>query len=202
MARQPSFATPKVEEWRSIDLADLRRWQLLDPGAAKIDRIPAVTWGTPEGIDKLGVVAKSNGVLFLKRDGQSQLGNLFVPFLFAAARFGGRRAWFRCPGCGQGCRVLYGVAALRCRKCRGLKYQSQYESPAFRLIGRARKIRRRLGKAGRSGDPLPPKPRHMRWRTNHRLTRLVSALEENAGLMAISTYVDQLHRKVRIGVGK
>jgi hypothetical protein len=35
-----------------------------------------------------------------------------------------------------------------------LKYQSQYEGPAFRLLDRVYKIRRRLGKPGASGDPL------------------------------------------------
>jgi hypothetical protein len=53
---------------------------------AKTGRIPAVTWHTREGIDKLGVIAKPNDVLFLKRDRQGQLGSLFVPFLFTAAR--------------------------------------------------------------------------------------------------------------------
>jgi hypothetical protein len=141
MARPCSYATSKVEEWRSIDLADLRRWRMLDPTMiAKTGRIPAITWNTPHGIDKLGVIAKPGGVLFVRRDDQGQLGNLFVPYVSSPARFGGWRKWFRCPGCGQGCRVLYGVNSLRCRKCRGLKYQSQYERPAFRLLDRARKI--------------------------------------------------------------
>jgi hypothetical protein len=143
----------------------------------------------------LGVIAKPNGVLLLKRDAQGQLGSLFVPFLFTAARFGGRRAWFRCPGCGEGCRVLYGVEALRCRKCRGLKYQSQYETRAIRQLDRARKIRQRLGRTGRASDPLPPKPRHMRWRTYCRLARLVWDLE-NAAFAAMSGYAADLRRRV------
>jgi hypothetical protein len=72
---------------------------------------------------------------------------------------------------------LYGVNSLRCRKCRRLTYQSQYKAPAFRLLDRAYKIRKRLGNPGPSSDPLPPKPRHMRWRTYRRLERLVSRLK-------------------------
>jgi hypothetical protein len=106
--------------------------------------------------------------------------------------------WFRCPGCGQGCRVLYGVNSLRCRKCRRLKYQSQYEMPAFRLLERARKIRRRLGAPGEWGStgPLPPKPRYMRWRRYRRLEQLVWRLEA-AGWAAMSVHVGGMRRRMR-----
>ena len=110
--------------------------------------------------------------------------------------FGGQRAWFKCPGCGQGCRILYGVNSLRCRKCRQLKYQSQFQIPAFRLLDRAYKIRRRLGKPGASGDPLPPKPPRMRWRTYHRLEWLVSRLE-SAGWAALAGDIGALGRRIR-----
>ena len=183
-----------VEEWRSIDLADLRRWRMLDP--SRVGRngvIPAVTWKTETGTDQLGVIAEPNGVLFLRRDDQGQLGKLFVPFVFRPTRFGGRRAWFRCPACGAGCRVLYGTNTLRCRKCRALKYESQYEMRPFRLLNRAYKIRRRLGMPGSSGDPLPPKPRYMRWHTYRRLELLVLRLE-TAGWAAMSAHVNGIRR--------
>jgi hypothetical protein len=58
MARPCGYTTAKVEEWRSIDLADLRRWRMLDPTTiARTGKIPAITWETPNGIDKLGVIA-------------------------------------------------------------------------------------------------------------------------------------------------
>src|SRR5262249_45943468 len=139
----------------------------LDEGSAGWDpKIPAITWETPNGADKLGVIAatkigKPRGVLFVKRDDQGQLGSLFGQFSFSPTRFGGWRAWFRCPGCRQACRVLYGTNSLRCRKCRGLKYESQYQSSTFRWLDRARKIRRRLGDREPFDGPLPPKPRYM-----------------------------------------
>jgi hypothetical protein len=196
MARHCSFATSKVEEWRSIDLADLRRWRMLPLGKIlETGIIPAIVWATSQGRDELGVVAGATGVLFLKRiDGRRH--GLFVPFVFTPTQFGGWRTWFQCPGCRRGCRVLYGFNCLRCRKCRGLKYQSQYARPAFRLLDRAYKIRRRLGKAGSSGEPLPPKPRYMRWRTYLRLERLVDRLER-AGWAAMAGDVDALRRRIR-----
>jgi hypothetical protein len=202
MARPCRYATSKVEEWRSVDLADLRRWRMLDPARmTSTGKIPAVTWNTPDGSDKLGVIAQPRGVLFVRRDDQGQLGKLFVPFTYTPTKFGGWRAWFRCPGCGRGCRVLYGVNSLRCRKCPGLKYQSQYETPAFRLLARARKIRRRLAKPGEtvdpmpSGDPMPPKPRYMRWRRYRRLEQLVWRLEA-AGWTAMSVHVGGMRRRL------
>ena len=199
MARPCRYAISKVEECRSIDLADLRRWHMLDPARlASTGKIPAVTWNTPNGLDELGVVAQPRGVLFVRRDEQGHLGKLFVPFTFTPTKFGGWRAWFWCPGCGQGCRVLYGVNSLRCRKCRRLKYQSQYEMPAFRLLERARKIRRRLGAPGEWGStgPLPPKPRYMRWRRYRRLEQLVWRLEA-AGWAAMSVHVAGMRRRMR-----
>ena len=157
---------------------DLRRWRMLDPTRiGKSGLIPAITWKAPEGFDQLGVIARHDGVVFVRRNDYGQLGKLFVGFTFTATRFAGRRPWFSCPSCGQACRILYGTQSLRCRKCRNLKYQSQYEAPAFRLLDRASKIRRRLGPAGASGEPLPPKPRRMCWRTYRRLERLVQRLE-------------------------
>jgi len=202
MARHRSYSTPKVEGWRSVDLADLRRWRMLDSTTiARTGKIPAITWETPKGVDKLGVIAatkigKPRGVLFVKRDDQGQLGSLFVQFSFSPTRFGGWRAWFRCPGCRQTCRILYGTNSLRCRKCRRLKYQSQYESSAFRGLDKARKIRRRLGGREPFDGPLPPKPCYMRWRTYRRLERLLSRLEA-AGWEEMSVQVDAMRRRTR-----
>jgi hypothetical protein len=115
--------------------------------------------------------------LFVRTDEQPGFVGKFIPFGFTPTQFGGRRSWFACPGCGKGCRVLYGVYSLRGRQCRGLKYQSQYEMPAFRLLSRAQKIRRKLGQAAPLTGPLASKHR--------RLEHQVCALEE-AGWRALS----------------
>jgi hypothetical protein len=110
-----SYGTPKVEEWRSVDLAELRRLRMLDPTrTAKTGTIPALTWKTPKRVDQLGVIARPRGVLFLRRDDHGQLRKLYLPFVYTATRFGGHRTWFQWPACFQRCRVLYGINSLRC----------------------------------------------------------------------------------------
>jgi len=191
MVRPCRYATPKVEEWRAIDLAELRRLGDARPHEGSEGwKDPGDHMEYARRVDKLGVVAKSDGLLFVRRDDQGQLGQLFVPFVFSPTKFGGQRTWFRCPGCGTGCRVLYGTNSLRCGRCRGLKYQSQYQAAAFRHLDRAHKIRRRLGKPSASGDPLPPKPHRMRWRTYRRLECLVLRLE-TARWAAMSAHVNR-----------
>jgi hypothetical protein len=42
---------------------------------------------------------------------------------------GGRRPWFRCPGCEKPTAILYLATSLfRCRQCSGLAYESQYRN--------------------------------------------------------------------------
>src|SRR5262249_60874583 len=115
--------------------------------ARALAMIPLVPWKTPEALDKLGGHPEPRGVTFIRRR-QGQLQKMYIAIAYTATKFSGRRAWFRCPGCGSRCRVLYGTDSLRCRKCRGLKYQSQYETSAIRMLERAqdpaspRKVRR------------------------------------------------------------
>ena len=53
-------AAGKVEHWRAIDLADLRRMGLLKPIAG--GRIRAITWKNDHaGFDKLGIIPSGRG---------------------------------------------------------------------------------------------------------------------------------------------
>jgi hypothetical protein len=81
-----------------------------------------------------------------------------IPYIETRMNFGGTRRWLQCLNCGQACRVLYGRAPFRCRKCHGLHYESQYE-PAFgRAASRVHKIRERLGHYGALVVILSPLP--------------------------------------------
>jgi len=83
---------------------------------------------------------------------------------------GGRRPWFRCGLCGGRAAILYAPdAQFACRRCHGLAYESQQESPFFRNISRARKIRMRLGGGEDLCQPFPKKPRGMHRATYERL---------------------------------
>lgn len=88
--------------------------------------------------------------------------------------YGGERVWFQCPaqGCGRRVAKLYGGKVFACRKCHRPAYPSQKEGAAARAVRRADKIRERLDWPGSvlEGGGWP-KPKHMHWRTYHRLSR-------------------------------
>jgi hypothetical protein len=113
-------AASKCEQWRSIDLADLRRVWLLKPIVG--GRIRAIRWkNAGDGLHELGITPAANGIRFVKHDDQDKLVGVFVAYTHTSTMFGGYRKWFACPGCRRPARILYGVNSLRCRQCRGLK---------------------------------------------------------------------------------
>jgi hypothetical protein len=93
----------------------------------------------------------------------------FIPFVEMTTNFGGRRQWFQCLSCRRNCRILYGRAYFRCRRCQGLRYETQYEPPFARAATRALKIRERLGSKGGIDEAFPAKPKAMHWKTYNRL---------------------------------
>jgi hypothetical protein len=85
----------------------------------------------------------------------------------------GRRQWFGCLGCRQRCRILYGGdhhgrARFRCRHCHRLRYSSQAETKADRATRGMLRIAKLLDPE-QDYNELPPKPKHMRWRSYNRL---------------------------------
>jgi hypothetical protein len=115
------------------------------------------------------------------------LGTVRVKCATSRRWFGnGRRAWFQCPGCQSRCRILYGGSLFRCRRCQGLKYETQYEPSFSRGTSRAHGLRRRLGQTGGIDEPFPPKPKGMHWKTYRRLEALDEDLQSRwaAGMMA------------------
>jgi len=142
-----SGAASKCEQWRSIDLVDLKRMGLLKPIVG--NRIRAITWKNDHGwFDKLGIIPSARGIQFVKRDDGGNLSGLFVAYTYTPTMFGGYRQWFVCSGCRRPARILYGVNSLRCRRCRGLKYVSQSEAVHWRAQRKALSIRRRVGASG------------------------------------------------------
>src|SRR5215471_10836257 len=91
-------AAGKVEDWRAIDLADLKRMGLLKPIVG--GRIKAIVWKNDQGgLDKLGIIPSAKGIQFVKRDDEGKLAGLFVAYTHTPTMFGGFRKWFACPGC-------------------------------------------------------------------------------------------------------
>lgn len=97
---------------------------------------------------------------------------------WSPCRYGGRRAYWLCPGCGRRAVKLYGVgASYRCRTCHRIAYQTQREKAHDRVQTRANKIRKRLG--GPPGvEMIPPKPKGMHWRTYDRYCEELYAADQ------------------------
>jgi hypothetical protein len=110
-----------------------------------------------------------------------------VPLTWTACHFGGRRPWFICPiySAGRCCErrvaVLYEVGGLfGCRRCCGLAYTSQQETPMYRGLAKAQKIRQRLEGSTDIFDAFPGKPKSMRWTTYDRLRLEHNVAKERA----------------------
>lgn len=104
---------------------------------------------------------------------------------------GGRRWWFTCPGCGRRAAKLYtrpGADLFLCRGCHGLGYTSQRESPMFRALSQAQKIRMDLGGSPATVDTFPAKPKGMHWRTYWRLRAKAMRYEGRSNLLAAERF--------------
>lgn len=78
------------------------------------------------------------------------------------------------------------MALRRCRRCLGLRYDTQYEPAFARAATRALKIRERLGSKVGIDDAFPSKPKGMHWKTYRRLEAEEERLQNawSAGIMA------------------
>lgn len=169
--RSSSFGltVDKTHEFHSIDLAWLRRQKLLNPG-----RWSTLTWsrrGEPTGSIRLEVFSCAVRLVYRHRPSGGYWRDVseWVPLVETETAFGGRRQWFECLSCRSRCRILYGGGQFRCRRCHGLRYETQYEPPFARAATRALKIRERLGDKGGIDDPFPARPKNMRRKTYERL---------------------------------
>jgi hypothetical protein len=171
-----------VEQAFGLDAAALRRADYFHPGG-KVSGSWAWWWGDdPEPaatvgieIDLIKLEDPNYRVYYASRDretGVAEKVDIKGALLQTSPPYGGVRWWFACPRCGRRRRVLYlprGGHSIRfaCRRCHSLRYTSQRESGAYRMIRKARKLWRRAG----SKDNLEPteKPKWMRLRTFERL---------------------------------
>jgi hypothetical protein len=95
-----------------------------------------------------------------------------IPLVHVRCRFGGSRAYFICPGPGDGTDCERRVTKLHlsrrhflCRHCNKLAYRSQYERPWQRALRKADKLKQRLGMDVGMAEPFPGKPKGMWVRT-------------------------------------
>jgi len=159
----------RCESRYSIDLAYLKRRRMLTPG-----KTGSLTWsrlGEQTGSISFSVGDDRLVLIYRTRPWEGEWEDVRdeIPFTWTPMHLGGRRRWFVCPSCGRRCRVIYGGARFRCRRCHGLTYESQYERAHGRALLQAQKIRQRLGGSMSMADPFPDKPKGMHWRTYWRL---------------------------------
>jgi hypothetical protein len=106
-----------------------------------------------------------------------------VSLTWTDCTLGGRRPWFRCR-CDRRVALLhYSQGSFACRRCQGLAYQCQSETPRLRHIRRARKIRMRLGGGFSFSERFPEKPRGMHWRTYMRMRAAAGQAEHESVVM-------------------
>ena len=160
-----------VESFRMLDIDQLREMGCLRPGWSG-----ACQW--TDGIEVASINLRAEvkrlhlSYTVLVGDGERQDMTETIPIVHLRCRFGGTRAFFICPGPGDGADCGRRITKLHlsqryflCRHCNQLAYASQYEQPWKRALRRASKSRQRLGVGGGIAEPLPDKPKGMWTRT-------------------------------------
>jgi hypothetical protein len=108
-----------------------------------------------------------------------------IPIVWTACALGGQRPWFQCNAVSGGfncnrraAKIFLGNAlCFACRRCHGLAYASQNQTPHLRLIGKARKVRMRLGGSANLLEPFPDRPKGLHRKTYERLRKIYDATD-------------------------
>lgn len=154
---------------------DVRRWQregLLEAGTRF-----GWSW-TREGkqVANVGVLVLADRLTlqYRYRENGGEWESVDEPVTLAWTRcnYGGRRAWFVCPGvkngvpCGRRVAVLYlDGRYFLCRHCYELTYESRREDLDTRLLRKMRAIRERLGGSSDIVSRFPSRPKGVRRQT-------------------------------------
>jgi hypothetical protein len=125
----------------------------------------------PETDGVIYIIAEHDALVLIDRSFRQR-----VALSWTRCHLGGKRAWAICPRCSRRVAILFDRAGqFGCRTCCGLTYSSRQETPKFRSIRKARKMREKLGGGESLVAPFPPKPKGMHWATYRRLGRRYDA---------------------------
>ena len=169
--RQKNRGRKTLECYRMLDIDQLREMGCLRPGWSG-----ACQWTDGNEVASINVRAevKRLHLSYTVRvgDGERQDMAEAIPIVHLRCRFGGTRAYFICPGPGDGADCGRRITKLHlsqryflCRHCNQLAYASQYEQPWKRALRRANKLKQRLGIDVGIAEPFPAKPKGMWGRT-------------------------------------
>jgi len=204
MGRPAYGGRTTCESCKSIDV---RRWHR--EGRLRAGQCFSCSWtrgGSPSG--SISVQTEADAVLLAFRhrswgDTEWQSVEQRVPITWTACHLGGRRPWFRCTvytggrPCGRRVALLYVASGLfACRRCYGLAYASQQESLWCRGLGKAQKIRIRLGGSANMVEAFPDRPKGMHGRTYQRLRRTHDLAQERA-MMGLTHFADRQLARAR-----
>lgn len=184
-----------VERQRALDVRRLHREGLLRPGMAY-----EVCWPRG-GADGAPVQVRAEADR-LTLSYTARIGGAWqsiqhpVSLEWTGLHFGGRQPWFLCPACGRRVAILYSGSIFACRHCHGLAYASQRETPEYRAMRRADKLRDRLGWPRGIAHPTGDKPPGMHKATFDRLKAQHDALAQ-AALDGMARRLEAIRQRMR-----
>ena len=200
MARPAYGGRRTCEGCNSIDV---RRWHR--SGQMRAGQYILSSWtrgGKPCG--DISVRTEADAVVLMFRsqcaqDNEWKSVEQRVPITWTACHLGGRRPWFVCSsnsnGCGRRVALLYGAGEkFACRHCYRLAYASQQEALHHRGLGKAQKIRIRLGGSPNMLEAFPEKPKGLHWRTYDRLRRAHDLAQEHS-MIGLMQFIDRVRRR-------
>jgi len=177
-----------TDEAARLDVRVLARRGALAPGAEVILRWTVSLLGVERERGSIAATASTDSVVLRFRGLAANGGwaefQHAIPLERTPCTFGGKRVWWRCPGCQRRAAVLYGArATFQCRQCHNLAFPVENESPLERTFRRARNNRKRLGADSELFLPFPAKPAGMHWKTYWRHFRAGRECEGRAWVM-------------------
>jgi hypothetical protein len=145
--------------YRQLDIRELKRKGFIEPG-----RRLTLQWSRGGEITaSINLRTELDRVILSDRyrgsNGEGTSEEYPVWLDWTRCNYGGRRAWFQCPGrgCYRRVAVLYGGDVFAYRHCYQLRYESQHETAHSRALGRAQAIRVKLGGTREENFLLSPK---------------------------------------------
>jgi hypothetical protein len=176
--RPPSGRNRKVETdaYPALDIRALKQagWLSRSPHKRRTHPMVWTREATLVAIGMLVVLGRPNRSPFKLRlcfgaadeNGEPYTASDDIRLAYTPCRYGGCRAWFRCPLCEERKAVLWLAGGLiSCRRCQNLVYSSTREGALDRACRRAHRARARLGAGHGSPVVCPPKPNGMHWLT-------------------------------------
>jgi hypothetical protein len=134
--RRYGYCKTLVEDCIHIDIRYLSRNGYLKPGMR-------YSLGWQNGCDILieTTPAALSLIYSISSNGREQENVCFkAPISWTPCNYGGKRPWFKCPGCGRRAAKLYLVSRyFLCRHCNNLAYSSQRESKQMRELSQLMK---------------------------------------------------------------